>query len=139
MILYSGKKSYDYVHCFNCFNCFNHFHPLYFHRHFHLKLQSGCLYMGDIDLNEPNIVADINAKLSQVLKFIGTLQVPHHGSVHNFTTSILQRNTSCAIFSFGTSNAYGHPSARVIGDVVANNIYPHFVTEDPTSIVIQWK
>jgi len=133
MILYSGMKSDDYVHCFN------HFHHFYFHRHFHLDLQSGCLYMGDIDLNEPNIVSDINAKLRQLLPFIGTLQVPHHGSVHNFTTTILQPNIFCAIFSFGTNNTYGHPSDRVISDVIANNIYPHFVTEDQTSIITQWK
>lgn len=133
MILYSGKKSDDYVYCFN------HFYHFYFYRHSHLDLQSGCLYMGDIDLNQPNIVTDINAKLKQILKFIGTLQVPHHGSIHNFTSKILHPSIYCTIFSFGTSNAYGHPSDRVISDIVANNIYPHFVTEDQTSIVIQKK
>lgn len=133
MILYSGKKTVDYIHCFN------HFHYFYFRRHFHLDLQSGCLYMSDIDLNKPHIVTDIKAKLSKVLPFIGTLQVPHHGSVHNFTTSILQPNILYAIFSFGTRNTYGHPSDRVISDVIANNIYPHFVTEDQTSIITQWK
>ena len=132
MILYSGKKSDDFIHCFN------HFNHFYFHRNFHFDLQSGCLYMGDIDLNEPNIVADIIAKLRQLLPFIGTLQVPHHGSVHNFTTSILQPNIFCAIFSFGTSNTYGHPSAKVVGDIISNNIYPHLVTEKQHSMVTQW-
>ncbi len=133
MILFSGKNSKDYI------RCFDQFHHVYFHRHFHLNFQSGCLYMGDIDLNEPNIVSDINTKLSQLLSFIGTLQVPHHGSIYNFTTSILQPNMCCAIFSFGTSNTYGHPSDRVFSDVIANNIYPHLVTENQTSIVTQWK
>lgn len=133
MILYSGKKSYDDLHCFN------HFHHLYFHRHFHLDLQSGCLYMGDIDLTEPGIVADIIAKLKQLLPFTGTLQVPHHGSVHNFATSILQPSICCAIFSYGTTNTYGHPSSRVVGDIISNNIYPHLVTEKQHSMVTQWK
>lgn len=133
MILYSGKKSDDYLHCFN------HFHHLYFHRHFHSELQSGCLYMGDIDLNEPGIVADIIAKLRQLLPFTGTLQVPHHGSVHNFDSSILQPSIGCAIFSYGTTNTYGHPSARVVGDIISNNIYPHLVTEKQHSMITQWE
>ena len=133
MILYSGKKSDDYL------DCFNHFHHLYFYRHFHSELQSGCLYMGDIDLNEPGIVADIIAKLRQLLPFTGTLQVPHHGSVHNFASSILQPNIYCAIFSYGTTNTYGHPSARVVGDIISNNIYPHLVTEKQQSMITQWK
>lgn len=131
MILFSGKNTDDQIHCFE------HYHHFYFHRHFHF--QSGCLYMGDIDLNEPNIVQDINAKLRQLLPFMGTLQVPHHGSVHNFSTSILQKENCCAIFSYGTTNTYGHPSDRVISNVIANHIYPHLVTEDQTTMVTQWK
>jgi beta-lactamase superfamily II metal-dependent hydrolase len=95
--------------------------------------------MGDIDLNEPNIVADIVAKLRQLLPYIGTLQVPHHGSVHNFANSILQTEICCAIFSYGTTNTYGHPSHRVIGDIIAKYIYPHLVTEEQFSMVTQWK
>jgi beta-lactamase superfamily II metal-dependent hydrolase len=130
MILFSGKKSDDPVRCFQPYENF------YFYRH---HLHSGCLYMGDIDLNEPSIVKDINAKFKPLLPFIGTIQVPHHGSVHNFSASILQHEICCAIFSYGTTNKYGHPSDKVIGDVMANYIYPHFVTEEQTTIVIQWK
>ncbi len=131
MILFSGKNTDDEIHCVE------NYHHFHFHRHFHF--QSGCLYMGDIDLNEPNIVADINAKLRQLLPFIGTLQVPHHGSVYNFASSILQNKVRCAIFSFGTTNTYGHPSDRIIGDIISNDIYPHLVTEEQTTMVTQWK
>lgn len=128
MILFSGKNAEDYIHCFK------HFH-YYHHSHF----QSGCLYMGDIDLNEPDIVRDINLKFKSLLSFIGTLQVPHHGSVRNFASSILSENIRCAIFSYGITNTYGHPSDRVIGEVLAKDIYPHLVTEEQTSMVTQWK
>lgn len=133
MILFSGKNSEDNI------QCFDHLHHFYFHRHFHLSFQCGCLYLGDIDLNEPNIVADIVSKLRQLLPFIGTLQVPHHGSIHNFASAILQPKIYCAIFSYGTTNTYGHPSDRVIGDIIANNIYPHLVTEEQLSMITQWK
>ena len=133
MILYSGKNSDDPIHCFD----YNH--HLYLHRHFHLNFQSGCLYMGDIDLNAPNIVSDIEAKLRPLLPYIGTLQVPHHGSIHNFNNSIVLKSIHCAIFSYGTTNSFGHPSDRVIGNIISNNIYPHHVTEKQESIIIQWK
>jgi hypothetical protein len=133
MILYSGKNSNYYL------DCFNHFSSFYFHRRFHSELQSGCLYLGDIDLNEPGIVADINAKLRQLLPYIGTLQVPHHGSIHNFASAILQTNIYCAIFSYGTTNTYGHPSDKVIGEIISNNIFPHLVTEIQQSMITQWK
>lgn len=133
MILFSGKNSDDYI------QCFEHHHHFYFHRHLHLTFQSGCLYMGDIDLNEPGIVHDIIGRLGLLLPFIGTLQVPHHGSIHNFSSTILQTEIRCAIFSYGTTNTYGHPSDRVIGDIIANEIYPHLVTEEQLSMVTQWK
>ena len=133
MILFSGKNKNDQIQCFE--------HPYYccFHSNFHLTIHSGCLYMGDIDLNEPNIVTDIKAKLRSLFLFIGTLQIPHHGSIHNFTSSILQSGIHCAIFSYGTTNTYGHPSDSVISDIITNNIYPHLVTGEQISMVTQWK
>lgn len=133
MILFSGKKADDQIYCFE------HYHHFYFHRYFHLSFRSGCLYMGDIDLKEPNIVTDITGRLRPVISSIGTLQIPHHGSLHNFATPILQSEIRCAIISYGTTNTYGHPSDRVIGDLIGNKIYPHLVTEEQHSLVTQWK
>ena len=132
MVLFSGKKSKDDIQYLKGSH-------LYFHHSYYADLQSGCLYLGDIDLNELNIVADINVKLKQFLPFIGTLQIPHHGSIHNFANSILQLQPYCAIFSYGTNNPYSHPSDMVIGDVILKNIYPFHVTEVSTSMVIQCK
>lgn len=135
LILFSGKQSEDNI------QCFDHFHHYFFHRHFCPSIQSGCLYLGDIDLNQSNIVKDISSKskLGKFLPYIGTLQVPHHGSIYSFARSILKPEFCCAIFSYGTTNTYGHPSDSIIGEIVGCNIYPHFVTEQQTSIVVQWK
>jgi len=94
--------------------------------------------MGDIDLKKTNIVKDLKCNLSKFIPFIGTLQVPHHGSIHNFNKSILHKDIRCAIFSYGTKNTYGHPSDRVISDVIVNRIYPYLVTEEQNSMVTQW-
>lgn len=127
MILYSGKNKIDYICGLGYFPYFN------------FEYQSGCLYMGDVNLKRKNVVQDINTKLNKQLPFIGTIQIPHHGSIHNFENTILQQNYWCAVFSFGTTNNEGHPSDKVIEEVVTNNTYPYFVTEDKHSILVQWK
>lgn len=126
LMLYSGKKKEDYV--FEKQNCF-----LYRH-----LLQSGCLFCGDIDLKKTEIIDDIKKRLAKFLPYIGTIQVPHHGSIRSFDAAILDGlKIHSAIFSYGTTNSYGHPSDTVIGDVVSYEIYPHFVTEEKNSIVVQ--
>ncbi|MCL2261112.1 MAG: MBL fold metallo-hydrolase [Fibromonadales bacterium] len=133
MALFSGPKTSKKVYHFQ-----QPHRSRWHHNHFRLTLESGCLYMGDIDLTEPKIVTDLKSKLKNVISFIGTLQVPHHGSIKNFDNFILDENIQCAVFSYGTTNSYGHPSDRVISDVIANEIYPLFVTEEQSSMVTQW-
>ncbi|MDR0231383.1 MAG: MBL fold metallo-hydrolase [Dysgonamonadaceae bacterium] len=130
MILFSGKRVDDYIHSFNY--C-RHFYTKQ-HLHFH---QSGCLYMGDINVRKKVIMTDMKNRLTKYWPHIGTLQIPHHGSINNFNNGILAQNMRSAIFSFGTNNTYGHPSDKIIGDVSANYTYPYLVTEEQTSIVIQ--
>lgn len=132
MILYSGTSKEDSIYCYQCQGYHN-----YRHR-FSFEINSGCLYMGDLDLNQPKIVDDIIAKFKNFYPFIGILQIPHHGSILNFNSSVLEKNISCAVISFGTKNNYGHPSDKVIEEVVSNHIYPYLVTEDQNSIVIQF-
>jgi beta-lactamase superfamily II metal-dependent hydrolase len=135
MALFSGKKETETI------NCFQH-HCCRLCHHFGLRftVESGCLYMGDIDLTSPDIANNLKNKLKSVISRIGTLQVPHHGSVHNFDKTILDENDEirCAIFSYGTTNTYGHPSDKVISEVIANKAYPYLITEEQHSMVTQW-
>ena len=148
MVLYSGPRKYNinnryltpYIlrnaYCLSPY-CLSP-HCLSPHCLVPRRLQSGCLYTGDINLNEDNLVKDINDKLNKVSQFIGTLQIPHHGSRHNFKASILTvGNISCAIFSFGIRNYYGHPAYSVFYDVKENGIAPYLVTEELKTIVVQ--
>lgn len=99
---------------------------------------NSCLYMGDINLNEnKNIVKEIKSRLLPLWDSIGTIQIPHHGSVHNFSDEILSQDIKCAIISFGTTNTFGHPSGAVIGNILRKNTTPYFVTENIETMVIQ--
>lgn len=112
------------------------------------RIESGCIYFGDINLTEKGdikltqeseIVADIKKKLNLLLKNVGTIQIPHHGSKKGFNSSILSKdnNIRCAIFSFGTNNFHGHPFGKVICAILSDDIIPYFVTEKDNSKVIQ--
>jgi len=131
MILFSGRIGGvdDFVECYGS-RC----HSYYHYRH---CFASGCLYTGDVDLNQKMIVENIKQSLDNFSHSIGTVQIPHHGSMHNFDKSILFPNIRCTVFSYGTVNQYGHPSVRVLEDVIAFGAYPHLVTEDLNSIMIQ--
>ncbi len=102
------------------------------------RSQSGCLYLGDIDLNEGNLIENIRLRLDLFSDNLGTIQVPHHGSKHNFNHSICDLgNIHWAILSFGTKNRYGHPADSVVVEILKEGIFPYLVTEDPSSIVVQ--
>lgn len=140
MILYSGKEKEDTI--YTDAPSFLHYFPK-MEKQIPLEVliwggsQSGCLYMGDINLNRDRIVADIIGKLGQHLNFVGTLQVPHHGSEHNFSADILLPSMFYAVFSYGKNNSYKHPSVEVLRQVVAKYIFPLLVIEDSSSQVIQ--
>jgi hypothetical protein len=137
MVLFSGKGDKDTVICKS-----SHIRACIW-RYLLIKkrkINSGCLYTGDIYLKGK--VSDIKDRLSKYgfYKNIGTLQVPHHGAIKNFDCSVLDgKSIKCAVISYGTDNDYGHPSTKVVEELRVNDVCDHHVTECPSSVVIQVK
>lgn len=134
MLLYSGplnKNDYNQ----NCFygkksRCFcNHL----FWRDCDIYNRVGCIYTGDTDLN----IVDIKSVYEIFWETVGTIQIPHHGDVNSFDKNILKGNSYCCPISFGNKNTYGHPSSKVIGEILKQRNCPILVTEEPNSIFIQ--
>lgn len=128
LVVYSGNnytrlKTYCNKHCYRYFKSDN----------------AGCLYLGDIDLNQPNIVDEIKKHLGCLWETVSTIQIPHHGSIENFNDSILEPSIKFAVLSYGTTNSFGHPASFIQGSLLLNNIYPFHVTNIKSSIVIQFK
>ena len=156
MILFSGSVAcWNTAHCMG--KCLNLFHPrchFYYCDRYSINycnygqhrlgadsriFQSGCLYLGDINLNKGDLIEDIGTRLKFFLPCLGTIQIPHHGSKHNFDNSILKLgNIHFAVFSFGKKNRYGHPSASTVRDVVLSGPIPCAVTENLNSTVRQF-
>lgn len=97
------------------------------------------MYLGDTDLNQDHILRDLRCKLDLVIDRVGTIQIPHHGALKNFNNDILDTfDSSDSYFvSFAKNNTYGHPSFRVLAEVLVlrRNVYQ--ITSNRDSAYIQ--
>lgn len=137
MSLYSGplinkkKFYYPYLYCPNKHYCYFYFRP------FHNIKQDrvACLYTGDGNLNLS--LVDVKKIYEKYWNLIGTIQIPHHGSLASFNNEILKENKFICPISVGKDNSYGHPSGKVISEILSHKSHPIYVTEDVDSIFIE--
>lgn len=125
MILYSGTKerclgqsvaNTNYYRCF-C-NC-------------NLK-NIGCLYMGDYDAFGQDKWKELINAYDTYWNNIGCVQIPHHGSKHNYNKELTKLN-AYYIISAGMNNRYYHPHSLVIKDLLFNGRVPYIITENKSS------
>ena len=64
------------------------------------------------------------------------VQIPHHGDITSFDSTQLNNNFYICPINFGSKNSYGHPSNNIIAELMKNNHYIKFVTENPNSIFV---
>ncbi|MCK9154964.1 MAG: hypothetical protein M0P12_02505 [Paludibacteraceae bacterium] len=130
MLLYSGptigNKRHKLFISFSC-NC-------------HCKCQNlfnqervACVYTGDADLNKTKISSIFGGYWNQV----GTIQIPHHGDIKAFNPNELSSGNYFCPISYGSNNSYGHPSTKVISEILSYNSCPISITENPVSIFIE--
>lgn len=94
------------------------------------SLKIGCLYTGDYNAKD---------NIDSLLKFytnninsIGIIQIPHHGSVKDYTDKLILKNVKTALISAGLKNKYGHPSEDVVKSI-AQKCWIRIVSEDKKS------
>lgn len=131
MFLYSGPSSkkdlYKYFWRGKGYCHFYSFHhPCHSHR-------VACLYTGDGDLNK----VDVKKIYTKYWDLIGTIQIPHHGSSASFSVNVLDWERFLCPMSVGNTNPYGHPSQRVIAEILSNRCFPILITEDADSTYIE--
>lgn len=91
-----------------------------------------------------------SAMPEELISYISTIQVPHHGSIHNYHAdlkSYYDQTTGPVAFeppmtyviSAGESNTFGHPSWWVIGDLMECGCHRNIriVSENPISGLVQ--
>ena len=118
LVVYSG-----------CYSDKTKYEPIFFScRPDDKSIPEGCLYLGDIDMNQDtgsmSLIDDMNKHLSSVRDRIGLIQLPHHGARENFNSKLFSIGVSSKVFfaSYGNANGYGHPSPRVWEEVGAHGM-----------------
>jgi hypothetical protein len=130
MTLYSGPKNDNCV--------FHHVFPLFHYSHFH-RLHHwliGCLYFGDYEASGARKWSQFNNFYQNFWDKVGTVQIPHHGSRHNYNDEINMGNPKFSIISSGYSNRYRHPHGSTLRRIMQSGSYPMLVNEKAGSRVI---
>lgn len=146
--VYSGfYNEHDKCKINNCY--ITNSYSLFFYkkmRMFNSVAYSGCLYLGDSNLNENDengfkldyYLNNANS-IKKYLSKICLIQIPHHGSIDSFSNIIFSINKDCHNYflSYGDDNNYGHPSGRVIEECLSRNYNLFCVNQQKDSRLIQ--
>lgn len=129
MVVYSGpalKKITDIINCLLLTYSLPSIHKNI------LAYSSGCLYMGDYDASGTQKWKELQNAMSAYWSEIGLIQIPHHGSSHNFNPKLIRSNCQY-IISAGTRNRFRHPHEHVLKSLLLKRIFPYIVTEQSAS------
>lgn len=129
LTLYSGIKNLDIKQAIadsGNFRC-------YLRDIFCLK-NAGCLYTGDYDASGKEKWKQLYEAYRTYWDTIGCIQLPHHGSRHNYNQELGYLD-AYYIISAGMNNKYRHPHSIVIKDLLYKHHFPYIVTEQQSSEV----
>ncbi len=101
---------------------------------FILSDKVGCLYLGDFETKDQSRFNSLKNVYNAYWSQISTVQIPHHGSSHNFHKD-LAWSDSISIISTGFR--YKHPSSQVVKEIVKQNSWLGLVTKNNNTKVTQ--
>lgn len=127
LLLYSGPADDDSDYAF---------YPSLLQRYIGCKRRRvGCLYTGDSDCEIDEWKKEL---YHDVWGNIGTIQLPHHGSLKSFD---VKKNNIDEVYYFpvscGSTNMFGHPSGKVLSYLLARDGRPQIVTEEVNTMYMQ--
>lgn len=101
------------------------------------KFKAPCLYLGDYeaekDENWNDLASYFKSKTGHYpLDGLGCLQIPHHGSHHNFNNEFISEDF-LSIIPAGFDR--DHPSNKVLMKYIENNVTPYVVTDKDEMIL----
>ncbi|NFL34499.1 hypothetical protein FDB64_05315 [Clostridium botulinum] len=89
----------------------------------------GCLYLGDYDAKGNRKWEKLKDRYKNYWDQLGTIQLPHHGSHHNYRGELLHHDGMECIISEGFRNRFNHPHIDVIRKIYSRNVNLHIVNE----------
>lgn len=93
---------------------------------FHTYNVDGGLYCGDADFLHCDTLNCLKKRLDGRERYVGLLQLPHHGSKENFNIELLNwlDRLQVSFACYGSPNRYNHPSSDVMG---TTGTYSHVI------------
>ncbi|WP_415884726.1 hypothetical protein ACMXYO_08625 [Neptuniibacter sp. QD37_6] len=95
--------------------------------------QPGCIYLGDYDCQGPLKWKQLNEGFSVYWKYVGTVQIPHHGSKHNDNESLYSDSRPFCVIASGVDNRHKHPHVDTLKNIISNHGIPLWVNENEES------
>ena len=133
MVLYSGSADKELVQKIESSSMINKSDIFCKWCNERAKTRNGCLYTGDYDASGTRKWKDMKNAYARYWDSIGCIQIPHHGSCHNYTSTLTDKPECLYVISAGKKNRYGLPNGSVIKDMLYKGIVPFIVTEDKRS------
>lgn len=99
------------------------------HHHYYRYFWSGCIYTGDGNLNLVNLATTY----SKHLPYVGTVQIPHHGSAGNFNISFFQNKSYTCPMSAGC-HYKNFPAKSVLYQLATTNCQT-FIANEQSALV----
>ena len=125
-----GRHSSDPFRPCWCFPFHHHWSPFWDRPNFKA---AGCLYTGDYNASGFQAWKTLKEHYQRYWDLIGCIQIPHHGSQHNFNDEFCKHDAYFVI-SAGLGNQYKHPNADVLAKLYAEKSFLAVVTQDPCSL-----
>lgn len=99
------------------------------------RKEVACLYTGDCQFD---LATWRDIKYSKVWSNVGTIQLPHHGSIMSFE---IAKNPIDRYYTFvvscGNDNTFGHPSMRLLEYLLLSGCYCRIVNESLDSVYMR--
>jgi hypothetical protein len=89
----------------------------------------GCLYLGDYEAKGRLKYRQLSMSYAHYWPYIGFVQIPHHGSWHNYNIEINRHAPLVSVISAGRFNKYGHPHLKTLFCIMSNGGLPVVVDE----------
>ncbi len=129
LVIYSGYST-NYKN--NCeLECFIR------HDYYRYHNESGCLYLGDYNAKRKEKWNELENAFQKYFDYIGTIQIPHHGSRHNYNKKLNFKGNLLSVISAGINNKFRHPHGSTLKQIVLQDGIPIVVTEEASNRFIQ--
>lgn len=98
---------------------------------------SGCLYLGDYNSKGNSKMKELKEKYNEYFSSISTIQIPHHGSNHNYNKDLNFKPNILSVISAGINNQFKHPHENTIKEITIQKGIVILVTEESETKFIQ--